>query len=352
VAPDGAVSRLAIIRAIPAGSKRARTQGAYLRAVLADPVIAELRADARRAVLQLARVLARHADWQTMTSWRPRARACAEIGSSRDQSRSLSISAYKRARQLLEERGFLGLIAQGWTPMLRAGALAEGGGTSAVFVLTIPRRKPRLSSLVNGPLTESRRDSGKALRAREAAERPKSEMARAPRGQPVLPRRGFSALGTVPQNRSEALAAAQAMRERARLLRRISAEHVRSLCRSFFAAGWSPLDVLHALDHDPAGRQHGYSAEVYSPAGWIRARLAEWCRNDGTPLLSRGQLVAADRARVLADQTERRERDERGRAEAAEYRVRAAEARAMLIRRASAPGPGRRARAETSVPGR
>ena len=107
-------------------------------------------------MLELARILARHADWRTMTSWRPRARACAEIGSSRDPSKPLSISAYKRARQVLEERGFLGLVAQGWTSSLRAAALDDGTGTSAVFVLTVPRRKQRLpadgeSPRVNGP---------------------------------------------------------------------------------------------------------------------------------------------------------------------------------------------------------
>ena len=94
------LSRLAIVRAIPAGSKRARSQRGYLRAVVADPVIAALRADRRRAVLELARILARHADWRDMTSWRLRERACAEIGSSRDPSKPLSISAYKRARQV------------------------------------------------------------------------------------------------------------------------------------------------------------------------------------------------------------------------------------------------------------
>ena len=61
--PDS-LSRLAIVRAIPAGSKRARNQRSYLRAVLADPVIAALRADRRRAVLELARILARHANWR------------------------------------------------------------------------------------------------------------------------------------------------------------------------------------------------------------------------------------------------------------------------------------------------
>ena len=38
-------------------------------------MIAALRADRRRAVLELARILARRADWRTMTTWRPRARA-------------------------------------------------------------------------------------------------------------------------------------------------------------------------------------------------------------------------------------------------------------------------------------
>ena len=72
--PDQAISRLAIVKAIRPGSKRARDQRRYLRAVLADPVIAALRADRRRAVLEVARILARHANWQDMTSWRPRER--------------------------------------------------------------------------------------------------------------------------------------------------------------------------------------------------------------------------------------------------------------------------------------
>ena len=97
-------------------------------------------------MLELARVLTRHANWHTMTTWHPREQACAEIGSSRDPSRALSVSAYKRARQVLEERGLLGLVAQGWTSALRASVLDDRTATSAVFVLTIPRRKRRLPS--------------------------------------------------------------------------------------------------------------------------------------------------------------------------------------------------------------
>ena len=215
-----------------------------------------------------------------MTSWRPRERACAEIGSPRDPSKPLSISAYKAARRVLEDRGFLGLVAQGWTSALRAAVLDDQTGTSAVFVLTVPRRKQRLRSdkeppRVNRPLTGSRREPDIAPRAREARTEVKDgnpevkgEKARAPHGQPVLPPAGAAPLAAIPENRTEALAAAQAMQERARLLRRVSAEHLRHLARPFFAAGWSPRDLLHAIDHEPGGRQHAYTSGVRSPAGW------------------------------------------------------------------------------------
>ena len=348
--PQQYLSRLAILQAIPAGSKRARNQRRYLRAVLADPEITALRADARRAVLELARILARHANWRDMTAWRPRERACAEIGSSRDPSKPLSISAYKRARQVLEEQGFLGLVAQGWTSALRAGVLDDETGTCAVFVLTVPRRKQRLSAdgdspRVNGPLTGSRSDPGKALRARKTRAEVKGEdpkvkgkKARAERGQSPLPPSGVFPLGAVPQNCTEALGAARAMQERARPLRRLSAEHLRHLARPFFTAGWSPRDVLHAIDHEPGGRQHGYTAGVRSPAGWIRSRLAGWLGPDEIPLPSRGQRLAAARRQVLADQAARRARDAAVRATAVDYGAAAARAREMLRTRPRSGG--------------
>jgi len=149
----------------------------------------------------------------------------------------------------------------------------------------------------------------------------------------MLPPSGAFPLGAVPQTRSEALGAAQVMREHARLYQRLSAEHMRSLCRPFFAAGSLPRDVLHAVDHSPAGRRHSFTATVRSPGGWIRARLAEWLGPDGTPLPSRSQQLAEDRRQVLADQAARRARDAAGRAAAADYRAAAARAREMLMRR-------------------
>jgi len=97
------------------------------------------------------------------------------------------------------------------------------------------------------------------------------------------------------------------MQERARLLRRISAEHLRHLARPFWLAGWRPADVLHAIDYEPGGRQHGYTAAVRSPAAWTRARLAAWLGPDGTPLPSPGQQSAATAARARAGAAARRE---------------------------------------------
>jgi hypothetical protein len=129
------------------------------------------------------------------------------------------------------------------------------------------------------------------------------------------------------------------MQERARVLQRLSGEHLRHLARPFFAAGWLPRDVLHAIDHDPGGRQHGYTAGVRSPAGWIRSRLAAWLAPDGTPLPSHSQQLAGARRQVLAEQAGRRERDATAQARVADYPAAAARAREMLMRRPRPQAP-------------
>ena len=130
--PPAYLSRLAIVQAIPAGSKRVpAASGGLFRAVVADPVIASLRADRRRAVLELARILARHADWRTMTSWRPRERACAEdrqAAACDPLPPTVEVTALPGGRGAsLRSRGFLGLVAQGWTSALRASASSMTG---------------------------------------------------------------------------------------------------------------------------------------------------------------------------------------------------------------------------------
>jgi hypothetical protein len=312
-APARVPGRLEIVRAIPPESRRPRSQGAYLKALASDPELAQLRADARRTVMELARIWARHADWHLMTTWRPRALACAEAGSSRDPRRPLSVTAYKAARRWLEQHGYLGLVAQGWTSSLSAAALDDGSSTSAVFVLTVPRRKPVLRSPdvpepVNRPLARPRSGLLQPPHAREArAGNPKSNTDRASPGLSRVPRPGDPwPTWKNPEKRSDGLASAEVIRSRARLLRRLSPEHWRSIVRRFTAAGWAPGDCLHALDHGPDGRAHGYSADIRSVAGWARWRLSLWLDPQGIPLRSPSQLRAAERERIRAEQSARR----------------------------------------------
>jgi hypothetical protein len=229
----------------------------------------------------------------------------ARDGGSCDPSRPPSISAHKAARRVLEKLGYLGLVSAGWTAALSAVALDDGSSTCPVFVLTIPKEKPLAARAaqeapVNRPLACSRREHLPPPHVREArAGTANSTTDRAAPGLPRVPRMAWPAW-QVPENRSDSLAAAEVVRSRARLLRRLSPEHWRSITRRLTAAGYSPGDVLHALEHGPDGRQHGYSAEVRSVAGWARYRLGLWLDSQGTPLPCPSQLRAAERERNRA----------------------------------------------------
>jgi hypothetical protein len=174
----------------------------------------------------------------------------------------------------------------------------------------------------------------------------------------MLPRPGHSPLAAAPKTRSEGLGAAQVVQERARVLRALSAEHVRHLARPFFTAGYSPQDVLFALNHGPSGRPYGFTGGVRWPAGWARARLTAWLAPDGTPRPSASQVRAAAAAAVRADQAARRAAQAAVEARAVDaaasgHGQRAREALAAASPRAAAAiaqgAVGRRARTRTGV---
>jgi hypothetical protein len=349
--PDG-LSRAEVARAVPAGSRRIGNQREALRSGLACPDLADLRADFRRSVEAWWRVHVAYASWGgegrpprgTTQPTREKVRDKCRTGR-RDpvtgERRRMSITVYKRCRRWWEARGYVAIVRPGWTPALRPMALAspEDHNERQVLVLCLPRKKPvaplrEPASDSNGPLSSFRRKLENAPPAREAKTEDKPGKDRAPRGQSLLPRTGPAPLAAVPQNGSEGLAAARAMQERARLLQSLSAEHLRHLARPFWRAGWRPADVLHALDHEPGGRQHGYTAAVRVPAAWIRSRLAAWLGPDGAPLPSPGQLRAAAAARARAAAAARREEAARLAAtRTASNAGHAARARAMLAAR-------------------
>jgi hypothetical protein len=256
----------------------------------------------------------------------------------------VSTDTVARAVAWLQERGLLGLVSPGTTADGRPAVLyADAGNLAAVYVLTVPKRRSGTPSPVAGQsqfadLSSSRSELDRAPRAREATPKVKPDNARAPRGLPMLPRPGDADLQTCPKTRSEGRRAAQALQEHSDVLRRLSAEHIRHLCRLFWLAGWLPRDVLHAIDYEPGGRQHGYTTEVRSPAAWVRSRLAGWLDRSGVPLSSRSQQSAEAYRRVLAEQAERRAQAEAARARGVDYAGHAARARQMLAERVRARG--------------
>ncbi|MGH3236855.1 MAG: hypothetical protein ACRDOH_27090, partial [Streptosporangiaceae bacterium] len=323
------MSQAAVARVVPPGSRRIRSQREALRAGLACPDLAGVRRDFRDHLTDWWRIHVSYASWGGAgrpprgTTEPTRALVCSppehdERGRRRGGI-GISESTFKRCRRWWQARGYVAIVRPGWTPALRAMALVspEDRNERQVLVLCLPREKPagpapKSARALTGPLSSSRREPDKAPRAREA--RPKIKPGkpgadRASRGLPVLPRRGEAPLAAVPENRSEALAAARAMQERIGALRRLSAEHLRHLARPFHAAGWLPRDVLRAIDYEPGGRQHGYSAGIRSPAGWVRARLAAWLGPDGAPLPSHRQQLAAAAERHRARQAEQRASD-------------------------------------------
>ncbi|MGZ3140463.1 hypothetical protein ACVDFE_00300 [Lentzea chajnantorensis] len=82
---------------------------------------------------------------------------------------------------------------------------------------------------------------------------------------------------------------------------------VRALVRPFWAAGWSNLDVVHAMDHRPAafgmaagtpiGRGDGDATTAQSAWWFIKARLSIWRDDDGQP--RRGFYQHRHRNRVV-----------------------------------------------------
>jgi len=104
------------------------------------------------------------------------------------------------------------------------------------------------------------------------------------------------------------------------MLGRISAKYLRSLLQPYFEAGWTPLDVAHALDHDRDGRPYTYRDPVTHLAGWLRHRLAEHRGGDGAPLAAPSSAAAEEHGRQLAEQMRRRDAAEAASTAAAEAR--------------------------------
>jgi hypothetical protein len=85
-------------------------------------------------------------------------------------------------------------------------------------------------------------------------------------------------------------------------LRSLAPPEVRRRTRRFFEAGWTPLDIVHALDHDPDGSAARGVPLAGDPPDRVERQvlnlLSAWCDEAGEPLPSHSQLAARRRERM------------------------------------------------------
>ncbi|MFB9194409.1 hypothetical protein ACFFWA_15600 [Actinomadura verrucosospora] len=318
--------RTAVARALAEleGSRRAVTVAEWLDSLDQDEELAYARADRRRNVLAVLGALARAAEWPDMPG-RPRGEEMtsrpgwAWLAAEADVSRSTVAAVLTWARR----RGRLAVVETGTTPTIRAGKLyplpdphADQGNRAAVYVLAVPIPLPDQPDPTDaeqpaaalrtklGPLPASV-GAGISSPAR-AGTRAREEQGET--RQNINEAGGLWKTSPVPGSRSIRLAVAAAMRATDRTLSRLSARHLRHIFRPWWDAGWTPSDILYAVNHQASGEPWPYAyapGDLRHVAGWLRHRLAHWLDPNGAPGPSRSQALAAAR-RAEADQQARR----------------------------------------------
>ncbi|TMR99593.1 helix-turn-helix domain-containing protein [Nonomuraea basaltis] len=332
----GVPSKALVLASVPRGMRRAPGQQEFLRALREDPEVLGLRYDGYGNLLRVAQMVAWAADWKTMCSRPTIAKIVEETG--------LSKATVKRWIRWLREHGWLGVVEQGSTVRFRKGTSAglddDGlGNRAALWVVCIPR------DIAPVPTHDTSSDQGKCTsepsslslprRDKEDPTRTREAPGRA-RGNPrISPNWG---LHQSPRTKRDRLAACERLRQESGVLRRMTAWYLRWLLRAFLLAGWTPADVLHALDVRPDDSVWTYTwssaDELRHIPGWVRNRLAAWMSGDGQVLSSRSQRVAAAAREVEELRRRRAEECERRlaqRVDAGGEDGPAARARALLV---------------------
>lgn len=284
VQPHQRSEKLRIYRAIPEGSTRARSQPAALRALEArialEADLGRLRADAEANALLVARALVFSAHWKTMVA-RP------GWDTLTDRT-GLSRSTIQRVIRRLRNWGFLGIVATGSTWRTRGCRRGDNDGDlGAEYVLCVPVQEP--VDISDSPSLGSRREPVKPhASARENA----TQTADQP-----------WPMHQTPRTRGQRLAATQRLQDQAPVLARLGTRQLRSVLRPWYDRGWTPAQVLYALDHGPDGTLRWHTADVRHVPGWIRHRLAAWDGHMPPRQLGTGQttdLTAGDVAQLPA----------------------------------------------------
>lgn len=241
-----------IALAVPQCGRRARSQGEFLRALARDQELAQLRADRQRNIRACARVLARYASWADRTTRPTRQRIC--------KLARVVVSTWKAVRRWLEDHAYLGTVREGWTDLGRRPIVLEHPNEAAIYVLCVPRDKPKHPVVVPGqerihPLSRSRSERGIAP-ARELPRTPLSDDG-SPAYVVAYLRSQVAELGRGP---------GKSLTDRALL----------AIARPFLAARWSPADLAYAIGHDPVRAHRAPLRTVAHPSSWLAWRLSRW----------------------------------------------------------------------------
>jgi len=308
----------------------------WLDALARAAWVEDVRVDGRRNVLALARALALSADWDTLETWPGWDYLIEATG--------LSETSVQRWLQELRVRGWLVVIETGSTPATRPMVMATNdeagfrvnvgdGNRRAVYALRIPLSPAEAAvwvaqRIVDQARAEVVRETAGQPASVEKKGRPSWDLSRRERSQEAgfaregraVDKRGRQAAvdpvgkdetsalrapsfddeqreiwrSKSPTSRFEMLIAAAWLRRHVAIFGRLTRRGVRRLCAPLWAAGWSNLDVVHAVDHQPGafdpragvpvGRslpEHADSRDVWR---WLQARLRAWVGSDGRVL--------------------------------------------------------------------
>ena len=352
-----------MIPAIPEGSRRITGSDQWLDAISNHPRLAWRRADFRRSILLVAELMLHRVEYVSVTSTPGNDWLEAESG--------LSPRTVRRTKQWLYAHGFLGLVAQGrsadytpatsdgWTNL--PGSRPEGKTADrAVYVLCLPmsaaeleeyaelegermENKSRLGSFlgrffeavdVNGHPIPSESKSAPGRKKEWASPTLKDYLRR--KAEYMAELAGARTDLSWPLSRTteaedkagarfNELQAARTVKLHSPSLRNVGDEQLRRALATFFRAGYTPSDILHAIDNLPDGRprRHDGFAGALDPIKVLQGRLRDWKQGE-QPIYSVRQRSEIRAARNVA-----RRMEEKKARQAAEADLRSRKQRGM-----------------------
>ena len=300
---------------------------AWLRAMeeRADAEWPTLRRDHRETLLTILRAMAWAVDPETMLT-RPTIDRLMKVTGRSERS-------VQRWLRWIESTPLVEVTEPGTTPRFRPGILRDSQrrklarewrltppGQDRAEGACVPRGHPYGSVSCSGsdpvvldrnPPTRARERAPRHLRRRRQREgQGQNDRRSAPGSLPrpsMVPQAPMWPLERNPRRRPQVLAAARSLQAAYPVLTGPSVHKLRSVLRRYFAAGWTPEDVIWHAEHERDGAPITCEDAVRHPAGWLARRLARWTGPDGTPLPPRSAQRASARERKLADQERSRE---------------------------------------------